>query len=133
MDTSYLTSQVATIIGQLHGLFDEIGVPSHERESRESELFTALSETLHNQLRLVASEKTDMTEEANRIIKNIKMMETSLDDTKAHNDYELENEALKVSFPLLKCLQKLKEKHGAIAKIRRERYEQVKSQSFVCH
>ena len=38
MDTSYLTSQVATIIGQLHGLFDEIGVPSHERESREADV-----------------------------------------------------------------------------------------------
>ena len=40
MDTSYLTTQVATIIGQLHGLFDEIGVPNHERESRESEVDT---------------------------------------------------------------------------------------------
>jgi protein regulator of cytokinesis 1 len=39
MDTSYLTSQVATIIGQLHGLFDEIGVPNHERESREAEVY----------------------------------------------------------------------------------------------
>ena len=38
MDTSYLTTQVSTIIGQLHGLFDDIGVPSHERESRESEV-----------------------------------------------------------------------------------------------
>lgn len=38
MDTSYLSTQVTTIIGQLHGLFDEIGVPSHERESRESEV-----------------------------------------------------------------------------------------------
>jgi len=38
MDTSYLSSQVSTIIGQLHDLFDEIGVPSHERESRESEV-----------------------------------------------------------------------------------------------
>jgi len=38
MDTSYLTTQVSTIIGQLHGLFDEIGVPSQERESRESEV-----------------------------------------------------------------------------------------------
>jgi protein regulator of cytokinesis 1 len=38
MDTSYLTSQVSTIIGQLHGLFDEIGVPGHERDSRESEV-----------------------------------------------------------------------------------------------
>ena len=38
MDSSYLSSQVSTIIGQLHGLFDEIGVPSHDRESRESEV-----------------------------------------------------------------------------------------------
>ena len=37
MDTNYLTTQVTTIIGQLQGLFDEIGVPSHERDSRESE------------------------------------------------------------------------------------------------
>ena len=53
MDTSYLAQQVTTIIDQLHGLFDEIGVPSHERDSREAELFSALSETLHNQLRQV--------------------------------------------------------------------------------
>lgn len=38
MDTSYLSSQVSTIIDQLHGLFDEIGVPSRERETRESEV-----------------------------------------------------------------------------------------------
>lgn len=38
MDTSYLSQQVTTIIGQLHGLFDEIGVPNHERDARESEV-----------------------------------------------------------------------------------------------
>lgn len=38
MDASYLTTQVNNIIGQLHGLFDEIGVPGHERESRETEV-----------------------------------------------------------------------------------------------
>ena len=38
MDASYLTTQIATIIAQLHGLFDEIGVPNHERESREAEV-----------------------------------------------------------------------------------------------
>ena len=38
MDTSYLTTQVTTIVGQLHGIFDEIGVPSQERESRETEV-----------------------------------------------------------------------------------------------
>lgn len=35
MDTNGLITQVSTIIGQLNGLFDEIGVPDHERESRE--------------------------------------------------------------------------------------------------
>jgi hypothetical protein len=38
MDTSYLSSQVTAIVGQLHTLFDDIGVPSHERDSRESEV-----------------------------------------------------------------------------------------------
>jgi len=42
MDTSYLAQQVTTIIGQLHGLFDEIGVPSHDRDSREAEVITLL-------------------------------------------------------------------------------------------
>ncbi|KAI9794753.1 MAG: hypothetical protein M1835_006384 [Candelina submexicana] len=126
MDSSYLTSQVATITAQLHGLFDDIGVPIHERESRELELFNALSEALHNQLRLVAAEKNEMTEEANHIIKTIKQMEASLDDSIAENNYDLEDEELKVSFPLVRCLQTLKEKHVAISKIHRERFEQVK-------
>lgn len=37
-NTSYLAQQVNSSIGQLHGLFDEIGVPSHEREAREAEV-----------------------------------------------------------------------------------------------
>lgn len=46
MDTSYLTTQVSSIIGSLHGLFDEIGVPTHERESRESEVHSNRSSAL---------------------------------------------------------------------------------------
>ncbi|KAI9678553.1 MAG: hypothetical protein M1817_005610 [Caeruleum heppii] len=126
MDTSYLTSQVATIIGQLHGLFDEIGVPSHERDSRESELFTALSESLHNHLRLVTSEKIEMTDEANRIIKTIKQMEASLDDDRGNRDFEPEDAALKVTYPLTDCLRGLKEKYSTINKIHKERYEEVR-------
>jgi hypothetical protein len=38
MDTSHLAQQVNTIIGQLHGLFDEIGVSNHDREAREAEV-----------------------------------------------------------------------------------------------
>ena len=110
MDTSYLAQQVTTIIGQLHGLFDEIGVPSHERDSREAELFSALSETLHNQLRQVTNEKHEMTEEAHRLMKTIKQMEASLDDNKRNIGTFVEEVATgtggavaTISFPQRRC------------------------------
>lgn len=68
-----------------------------------------------------------MTEEANRIIKTIKQMETSLVDRAANNAYQLDDKELKVTIPLTRCLQSLKEKHNEVAKIHRERFEQVKS------
>lgn len=37
-NTSHLAQQVNSSIGQLHALLDEIGVPAHERETRESEV-----------------------------------------------------------------------------------------------
>lgn len=38
VDTSYLTTQVNNIVEQLHGIFDDIGVPAHERDTREAEV-----------------------------------------------------------------------------------------------
>lgn len=38
VDTSYLTTQVNNIVEQLHGIFDDIGVPARERDSREAEV-----------------------------------------------------------------------------------------------
>ncbi|KAM0722147.1 hypothetical protein Q7P37_001588 [Cladosporium fusiforme] len=123
MDTSYLSQQVTTIIERLHNFFDEIGVPTHERDSRESELFSALSETLHNQLNHVAKEKHDLTEEAKRLITTIRSMERAIDDTKSDDEYETEQE---ITYPLLACIQNLKERHHTVAKLHRERFEQVR-------
>jgi hypothetical protein len=67
-----------------------------------------------------------MTDEAQRIIKTIKQMDASLDDVKTAN-YEHGDEELRVSFPLVKCLQSLKGKLAVISKIHKERFEQVKS------
>ncbi|GAP89204.1 putative microtubule associated protein [Rosellinia necatrix] len=124
MDASYLSQQVNTIIGQLHGLFDEIGVPSHDRDDREEKLFAALSETLNNQVKAVTAEKKGMVDEGERIITSIRQMESSLDDTKAQHDQD--DDDLRVTFPLTHCLKALKEKHVHISKLHRERYEQVK-------
>ncbi|OAA67082.1 Microtubule-associated protein, MAP65/ASE1-type [Niveomyces insectorum RCEF 264] len=125
MDASYLSQQVNGIIDQLHGLFDEIGVSNHERETREEELFNALSEALHNQVRLVTAEKKSLVDEAQRTITAIRQMETSLDDSRSRRDYE-GDEDLQVTYPLSRCLQVLKEKHAQISKIHRERFEQVR-------
>lgn len=47
MDTSYLSQQVNTIINQLHGLFDEIGVSDHDRENREADVSLPPPPTAH--------------------------------------------------------------------------------------
>ncbi|KAK3295776.1 microtubule associated protein-domain-containing protein [Chaetomium fimeti] len=127
MDTSYLAQQVNTIVGQLHGLFDEIGVPSHDRDAREEELFAALSDALQNQVRQVTEEKKGMVEEAQKMITTIRQMEASLDDGKSRRDYQGSDDGnLKITYPLTRCLQVLKEKHIQVSRLHRERYEQVK-------
>ncbi|KAH0395466.1 hypothetical protein KCU89_g10302, partial [Aureobasidium melanogenum] len=126
MDTGHLSHQVTTIIDQLHGFFDEIGLPTHERDERESELFAALSETLNNQLKLVAKEKHDLTDEARRLIKSIRQIEAALIDDKSHRDSDYQDEHLSITLPLRDCITSLKEKHNTVSAIHRERYEQIK-------
>lgn len=72
-----------------------------------------------------------MTDEAQRIITTIKQMEISLDDAKSRHEYEAEDEDLKITYPLTRCLQGLKEKHLHISKVHKERFEQVKSTYFL--
>ena len=52
-------------------------------------------------------------------------MEASLEDHKQNDSYRLGND-LKVTVPLTRCLEGLKGKYNEIAKIHRERFEQVK-------
>jgi Ase1/PRC1/MAP65 family protein len=66
-----------------------------------------------------------MTDEANNIIKTIKQMEASLDDDKDRG-YDLGTSGLRVTFPLNECLRDLKEKYNTVARLHRDRFEQVK-------
>lgn len=91
------------------------------------QLFAALSETLNNQVKVVTAEKKEMVDEAERIITIIRQMEMSLDDTRAQRNPE--DDDLQVTFPLTQCLKVLREKHTQIAKLHRERFEQVKSKT----
>ena len=71
-----------------------------------------------------------MTNEANNIVKTIRQMEASLEDRQQQGAHRFDEQELKVTVPLIQCLQRLKEKQGRISKIHRERFEQVKS---TCH
>lgn len=126
VDTSYLTSQVNNIVSQLHEIFDEIGIPNHERDAREAELFSALSETLNAHLKLVHNEKNELLEEAQKLITTIKQMEASLGAEKANGQYQLDHTKLRVTYPLNRCLVFLKEQHATVARLHSERVEQVK-------
>lgn len=67
-----------------------------------------------------------MVDEAKKIITVVRQMETSLDDSKNRRDYQ-DDEDLTITYPLVRCLQALKEKHSQISRIHKERFEQVKS------
>jgi len=54
-------------------------------------------------------------------------MELSLEDSEPSNAYKLDSQDLKVAIPLTRCLNNLREKHNAVAKIHQERFAQVKS------
>jgi protein regulator of cytokinesis 1 len=73
------------------------------------------------------SEKQSLTEEANRIIKTIKQLETSLSDPNDYDQAYAPSSSLKITTPLLPCVESLKEKLIAVTDLHRERFEEVKS------
>lgn len=55
-------------------------------------------------------------------------MEVSLEDKKPGNTYHIDGTGFKITVPLTRCLQGLKEKHKSVAKVHQERFEHVKSE-----
>ncbi|KAK6536439.1 hypothetical protein TWF281_000675 [Arthrobotrys megalospora] len=122
MDNSYLASQVTSAIESLHGTFDEIGVPHHDRESREAALFAALSETLQSHLRLVNAEKNALVEEANKLISGIRQIHRAMDDGASADMYD----DLVVTIPLRVCVETLRNKHNMLRSQYDQEFEGIK-------
>ena len=90
---------------------------------------------------LGVSEKNTLVEEANKLIATIRQMNKSLEDDSDETRNHVQNQDnqetsgefgdLKVTYPLLKCVEDLKEKHAMIQKVYQQRFEQVKSKSRV--
>lgn len=95
------------------------------------QLYTVLSEALNNHVRQVTAEKKELVAEAQKIIATVRQMEASLDSpsTSRRSYRSSGGDGLEVSYPLTKCIQSLKEKHAQVARLHRERFEEVKSRS----
>lgn len=76
---------------------------------------------------MVTSEKKEMVDEAKKIITAIRQMEASLDDPK-HRRKNSNEGGMKITYPLVQCLETLKEKHGQVQRLHRQRLEQVQSE-----
>lgn len=78
----------------------------------------------------MTAEKKKMLDEANNTITLIRQMEASLESNHSHSKSQRgrrSDDDLRITFPLTRCLVVLKEKHGQISRLHRERWEQVKS------
>lgn len=94
------------------------------------QLFQALSEALNNHLRLVSSEKKGLIDEAKKIATATRQMELSMSDSKQRRKNSNEG-SMKVSYPLMQCLQTLKKKHDEVQRVHSERVVQVQSESML--
>lgn len=69
-----------------------------------------------------------MLDEAQKVLKAIRHMEGSLDDSTRNSLCSPDDPDLRITFPLTRCLAVLKEKYNIIYQIHQERFEQVKSE-----
>lgn len=80
-------------------------------------------------MRLVAAEKKELVAQAKKLIVAIRQMEAAIEDPKPRSSYRSEDDNLEITYPLTDCIQDLREKQAQIARVHRERFEQVKSTS----
>ncbi|CAZ82035.1 unnamed protein product [Tuber melanosporum] len=118
---SSLMEEVSKAQETLHCLFDEIGLTRYDREGRQASLFAALNTALQDQMRSVIAEKNTLVEECNKVISSIKQMEKSLDDKTKKS-----REELKITAPLLRCLEALRGKQENVKARHAERYNAIR-------
>lgn len=77
----------------------------------------------------MAAEKKELVAEAKKMIVTIRQMEAAVEDPKPRSSWRSDDDNLEITYPLNDCIQALKQKQQQIARVHRERFEQVKSTS----
>lgn len=68
-----------------------------------------------------------MIDECKKVVIEIRQMEASLDDSRPRRKNS-NGESIKITYPLMECLETLKEKHSQVQRLRQERVDHVQSE-----
>lgn len=70
-----------------------------------------------------------MIDECKKVVIEIRQMEASLDDSRPRRKNS-NGESIKITYPLMECLETLKKKHSQVQRLRQERVDHVQSESM---
>lgn len=77
---SYISTQLESINAQLQALFDDLGIPSDERQTREKKVYSVISSALEQHVEQVRQERDQLHQHCEEIQQSLCDMSTALKD-----------------------------------------------------
>ncbi|KAK9365804.1 microtubule associated protein-domain-containing protein [Lipomyces kononenkoae] len=122
---SYISSQLIVINDKLQLLYDEIGISEDERNTRERNLYSAVSHALEQQVEEVTAEKENLFKSCQELREQLLTMMAALQDVQ---DINLSCEAggdLEIKPPLMTAFETLSKKHLELKGLYSQRYQKA--------
>ncbi|KAK9237945.1 microtubule associated protein-domain-containing protein [Lipomyces kononenkoae] len=122
---SYISSQLTVINDKLQLLYDEIGISEDERNTRERNLYSAVSHALEHQVEEVTAEKENLFKSCQDLREQLLTMMAALQDVQ---DISLSCQAggdLEIKPPLMTAFETLSNKHQELKGLYSQRYQKA--------
>ncbi|KAK9487542.1 microtubule associated protein-domain-containing protein [Lipomyces starkeyi] len=122
---SYISSQLIVINDKLQLLYDEIGISEDERNTRERNLYSAVSHALEQQVEEVTAEKESLYRSCHELREQLTTMMAALQDVQ---DLDLScgvGGDMEVKFPLMSAFESLTKKHEELKGLYSQRYQKA--------
>ncbi|KAK9245466.1 microtubule associated protein-domain-containing protein [Lipomyces tetrasporus] len=122
---SYISSQLIVINDKLQLLYDEIGISEDERNTRERNLYSAVSHALEQQVEEVTAEKENLYRSCLDLREQLTTMVAALQDVR---DFDMSCESggdLEIKPPLIAAFERLNQKHENLKGLYSQRYQKA--------
>ncbi len=91
--TSFISTQLNTVISRLQLVFDDLGLSDNERLAREQQVYAQVSDTLEKTVMNASKEKQDLIDQCTNLSRSINLMLISLGYNNSNLDFNLEANA----------------------------------------